>query len=387
MADKSVNLQRIGLICGSWPPVKCGIGDYIHRLSKELAGLGYELVVITDKSASAEFVDKNITVLPVIQSWRPTALPALLNRLTQNRVSLVNLQYPTQQYGRVSAVDWLPFFVYRYLRLPIITTIHEFSTYHWLGQWRVLAMAQASQAVIVPSLENMDLIRQTAPQLSGRLHHIPLGPNIEPHLPPNFDRAEWRSQHRLTAQTLSLVYFGFISPGKGVDVLLNALAQLPPEVDFHLWLLADHKPSNPAYAAYHAKIQEMVARFPQPDRLTWTGYLPAQELSPYLTAADLAVLPYKDGASLRRTTMLVSLAHSLPVLSTGKKAPCPGVEVISPDNPTELTEAIIKFQNNRYRLKELAEQTQQAADQLSWSTIAQKTAALFQQVTYDARLS
>lgn len=382
MAYKPVTLQPIGLICGSWPPIKCGIGDYSYRLSHELARLGYKVVVLTDKKASATTENKNITVWPIIQSWQPAALLTLLEQLKQNRVSIVNLQYPTQQYGRVSAVDWLPFFVHRQLRLPVITTIHEFSTYRRLGRWRVLAMAKASQAVIVPSLENVDLIRQTAPGLVDRLHHIPLGPNIEPNLPPDFDRKVWRAQHGLNPQTLSLVYFGFISPGKGVETLLEAVAQLPPELDFHLWLLADREPGNSGYVAYHTMIREIVARFPQPDRLTWTGYLSAQELSPYLAAADLAVLPYTDGASLRRTTMLVALAHGLPVLSTGRQVPCPGVEVVGVNRVDQLTGAIIRFWHNRHLLSSLALEAQQTAAQFSWPVIGRQTDQLIQQMSY-----
>lgn len=46
------------------------------------------------------------------------------------------------------------------------------------------------------------------------------------------------------------------------------------------------------------------------------GYLPEGELSVRLTASDLILLPFTDGASTRRTTLMAALAHGLPVLAS-----------------------------------------------------------------------
>jgi glycosyltransferase involved in cell wall biosynthesis len=51
-------------------------------------------------------------------------------------------------------------------------------------------------------------------------------------------------------------------------------------------------------------------------RIRATGYLAASDLSAHLSACDLMLQPYADGACARRTTLIAALAHARPILST-----------------------------------------------------------------------
>ena len=51
-------------------------------------------------------------------------------------------------------------------------------------------------------------------------------------------------------------------------------------------------------------------------RLVAPGALPDAELAAYLTACDLLIQPYPDGASSRRTSLMAGLALGLPVVAT-----------------------------------------------------------------------
>ncbi|MGB8647358.1 MAG: glycosyltransferase [Anaerolineae bacterium] len=365
----------IALVCGSWPPIKCGIGDFSHRLALELAQQGHSIVVITDRGAATD-APAGIQVWPLIGSWTPAALLRVLDALRRAHPCVVNLHYPTQQYGRFSLIDLLPTAIRLSLKLPVVTTIHEFTTYHRLGRWRVRNLVQSSTAAIIPDPVNRAALAAFAPAAAARLHAIPLGPAIEPHLPDGFDRGAWRAAQGLAADTFVLAYFGFISPSKGIDTLMDALEQLPPDGRLHLWLIADREPSSRAYAAFHHAIAARLARSGRAADITWTGYLPAAELSRYLAAADLAVLPYADGASLRRTTLLTALAHGLPVLSTGEQPPCPGVQVVPIGDAGALARAIVRLGQDATARADLAAGAQQMAATMSWPAIAAQTAAL-----------
>jgi len=48
----------------------------------------------------------------------------------------------------------------------------------------------------------------------------------------------------------------------------------------------------------------------------WTGFTASDEVSANLLAADCAVLPYREGASLRHGSLMAALAHGLPIVST-----------------------------------------------------------------------
>ncbi|MGE5138235.1 MAG: glycosyltransferase [Rudaea sp.] len=364
----------VGIVCGSWPPIKCGVGDFTQRLAMELGRLGSDILVITDRRAALEPLP-GVRVLPLVDSWSPVALPSVLDALQRAGVSLVNIQYPTQEYGRLSLIDLLPAAARLSLKRPVITTIHEYKTFQRLGRLRVRNLVRTSTAAIVPDPANREAIAADLPQAAVRVHGVPLAPVVEPN--PGLDREAWRAARRLTPDTLALAYFGFLSPGKGVEVLLDAVERLPSNLDFRVWLLADREPAHPRYAGYHLEIARQLAEMQNRERVTWTGYLPPSELSAYLSSSDLAVLPYADGAALRRTTMLTALRHGLPVLSTGKQPPCGGVRVVPAGDAEALARAILQLAQDRQSLASLAADAERVGASVNWRTIAEQTAAVY----------
>jgi glycosyltransferase involved in cell wall biosynthesis len=63
--------------------------------------------------------------------------------------------------------------------------------------------------------------------------------------------------------------------------------------------------------------RELIRRAPEAaGRIAATGTLSARELSLHIGACDLLLQPYIDGVSSRRTSMMVGLAHGLPIVTT-----------------------------------------------------------------------
>src|SRR5207245_2001155 len=121
------------------------------------------------------------------------------------------------------------------------------------------------------------------------------------------------------------------------------------------------------------------------DRVTWTGFLPAADVSRYLMAADLAVLPFADGATLRRTSLLAALAHGLPILSTGDRPPTAGVRVVPIGDSHALAAEIDRLSRHPRQLADLAAEARQAAAAFAWPTIAVETARVLDSVIASAR--
>ena len=377
-------MNRTTLVCGSWPPIKCGVGDFSHRLALEWARQGREISVVTDRLAQ-ESGSPTIRVLPVVQQWGPSALPRILSAIKQTAPDVVNLHYPTVRYSRLSVIDLLPTAIRLVLKTPVVTTIHEYSTFQPLGRRRVEWLARTSTAVIVPEQSNHSLLKAALPAFADRIHHVPLGSSIDVQLPADFDRQTWRIAHSILSEDLLLVYFGFISPSKGIETLLEEFAQLPATFNARLHILADREPSAPQYADYHRMIAKQIEELSQHRSVEWTGYLPPEQLSPYFASADLAVLPFADGASMRRTTLLACIAHGLPVLSTGDSPPCLGVAVVPIGDSSAMAQALVELGTNPHALNLLRQRATEASDQTSWSTIATGTARYCEQYVGGAR--
>jgi polysaccharide biosynthesis protein PslF len=118
--------------------------------------------------------------------------------------------------------------------------------------------------------------------------------------------------------TFLVVHLGFLNRSKGLETLLDAMVRLRGEGRRTRLLLvgAEAGTSDPSNRAYEAEIARrldvlelsgLVVRLPQ--------VAPAVA-SAYLLAADAAAFAFRDGASLRRGSLLAALAHGLPTVST-----------------------------------------------------------------------
>ena len=142
---------------------------------------------------------------------------------------------------------------------------------------------------------------------------IPIGSNIAVAPGDTYDRAAWRARLQVGADETLLAYFGLISRSKGLDTLLDALARLPAH--FRL-LVIGGAATAPEDRVYADAIRQQIERLGLERRVTVTGHCPAEEVSAHLLAADIAALPFADGASFRRGSLLAALAHGLPVVTT-----------------------------------------------------------------------
>lgn len=100
-----------------------------------------------------------------------------------------------------------------------------------------------------------------------------------------------------SAVTRQLVFFGFIRPYKGVDILLQAVAKVP---DVSLIIAGEFWDDREDY-------DKLISQLKLKDRVTVIdGYVPADELGKLIQAADAVVLPYREGTA----SWNVSLAHA-----------------------------------------------------------------------------
>jgi glycosyltransferase involved in cell wall biosynthesis len=113
---------------------------------------------------------------------------------------------------------------------------------------------------------------------------------------------------------------------------------------------------------------------------TFLEYIPAGEVYKYFEAADLVILPYHHfdsqsgiGATAVsfRKPMIVSDVGGLPDLVKN------GRYVIPPKDPEALARCMIECLQDKSRLADMAADAGIVAAEISWSSIAQKTCAIY----------
>jgi glycosyltransferase involved in cell wall biosynthesis len=118
-------------------------------------------------------------------------------------------------------------------------------------------------------------------------------------------------------------------------------------------------------------------------RVHWTGFLNDAGVSEHLQASDLMVLPYRDGISLRRGTLMAALAHGRPILSTTPAAPIAelrhgdNVWLVPPGDAEALTAGLARLLDDAPLRDRLSAAALATAPRFSWERIAAETATFY----------
>jgi len=274
----------------------------------------------------------------------------------------------------------------------VVTTFHDLRFPYLFPKagplrWQtVLALAKGSDANVITN--PVDWARMTQAGLGNhRIFAIPIGSNIHCQPPQDYDRVRQRALWGADPETWLLAYFGFLNPGKGGEVLMRALAGLVRSGQPARLLMVGGKigSSDPTNQAYLAHVEQLIDDLGIADRVCWTGFTANDQVSANLLAADCAVLPYREGASLRHGSLMAALAHGLPIVST---RPPENVDqasgafpllrdsesalLVPPDDPVAAADAVTRLMSDAALRTRLAEGALSLSHHFEWDTIAQQ---------------
>ena len=311
---------KVAFISPSFPPFLCGIGDYLAGLTHHLAATGIATAVLTSRSSPPA-----MGVHPIMPPrWTLANLGPIFQAVERLQPDLLHLQYPTAGYrpGVVAALPWL--LKRRFPHLPLCLTLHEWQHERWRSKLEAACAAGVTDALFWGRPSDVVEFRRWA----GGLRQWEAMPTALTTIPGSIAPttaaagAAIRRELGLAADDLLLVFFGFVRPDKGVDVLLRAFATLCEEMpNLHLALCADFEAQHQASAAtlqYREQLRPLVTEVKQrTGRLHHLGFVrDDRRLSAILHASDLGVLPFRNGVYANSTVLMAMLAHHLPVVTT-----------------------------------------------------------------------
>lgn len=382
--------MHIALLSAEYPPQPGGVGDYTARLGEALARRGHTISTIT----SAANVRGSGALHP-IGSWGWRSWREVAGALERIRPDVLHIQYQTGAYGMHPAINLLPRRLRgRRARPPIVVTAHDllvpylFPKAGPLRSWVTRRLIRDADAVVATNAADLAQIARwraagdpaAAPQI------IPIGSNIAVAPPPGYDRAAWRARLGVAPGQTLTTYFGLASRSKGLDTLLDALARLPAR--FRLIVVGGAAPAD-ADRAYAERQRRRIEAPDLRDRVVVTGHCAADEVSAHLLAADLGALPFADGASPRRGSLIALLAHGVPTVTTrapqplgergGPRAPEDGDAALltPPGEPAALAEALLRLEGDAALRERLAAGGRAWAAQFAWETIAARHEKLY----------
>ena len=377
---------RVLMIGGEYPPHVGGVGDYTARLCQALAPREVEVAVLTsgterqpDDGAGREHPQ---WVARMVPSWGLGSYPRVVAAARAFRADVVHLQYQAGAYQLSGATNLLPLWLRARLpRVRVAVTFHDLRPPYLFpkaGPLRaaiVRLMANASHGVVCT--EPHDL-RQLGEKPGRR--HIPLASNIDCAPPPGFEPRAWREARGLPATGPLVGFFGFMNATKGVDTVLRALALLP---EAHLALIGGESgDNNPLDHAEARRVRELEQSLDVARRVWRSGPLPAEEVSAALLGCDVLALPFSDGASARRGTLLAALVHGCAIVTT--RGPDDALltaghnaVLIDPGDHQALAAELRTLMADQPRRIQLGDGARQLAARYAWPAIAREHEAWY----------
>ena len=280
----------------------------------------------------------------------PIGLLRLDRRLRGGPPGILHVQW--------SHVPWLELFFWRrWLRAgwKVVYTMHDVrplagtTPQAFAGAYARLA-ARANAVVVHYEAARLDLITMGVD--AARVHVISSGaPNPDDSAPAH-GRAPARRSLGLGPEAPVVLFFGFVKPYKGLEILLASLPAVCAGVPDVTLVVAGEIVGSPA------RYKRLAARLGVGGAIRWrAGFVPSSDVGDLFAAADVVVLPYIDGSW--SGVLLTAYAFRRPVVASAVGGIPELVEhgttglLVPPGDPAALAAALAAVLGDRARAEQM----------------------------------
>jgi len=303
--------MRILFITGSYPPDRCGVGDYTYQLATTLAGLPEtEVSILTTAITTDAMEQHNVAVRRSLPDWSLRSLRSLVREFRQGRPDIVHVQYPTQGYSG-GGLPWLIPAVAHLCGARVVQTWHERFNRRDLPKFLAMALTPGRTIVVRKTWLN---------QFTGLFRPIarwrrPICINSGSNLPPSSltqtEAEALRLRYAVGGRRL-IVFFGFIHPLKRIELLFEIA---DPETD-HVLVIGNIGDQTD----YAARIERLTEEERWCGHARVVGFVDRHEAADIIKTADALILPFQLGGSEVNTSILAGISQGTFVLTTSTLA-------------------------------------------------------------------
>ncbi len=363
-----------------------GVASYTANLAHGLAATGLDVEVIAPEldGDPDRFDDGAVAVRRAFPMGR-RALPRAMRAAAERGAGVVHLQFELFLYGGPSSLIGLVPALGAARRTlggaPFVTTMHQvvepsavdrdYARLHRVAAPAMVARRGIAgvQAALTrrgaATIVHEEPFRRILPDATVIPHGIE---DVTP-----IDRDVARRSLGLDERFVVLC-FGFLAPYKGIELVLEAAADLGPHIQ--VVVAGGEHPRMVAGGGFGAELRERygsVARF--------TGWVPDGDVAAWFSAADLCLFPYPNPFA-SSGVLALALAHGAPVLLSPALARCVGAPNVlsAPMTPGPLARRIERLAADPDALAEHRHWSGVLAAGRRWPTVSDQHARLYEEV-------
>ena len=394
---------RIALISAHTSPLATlggretgGMNVYVRETAAELACLGYAVDVFTRDDGTTPMIERpapGVRVIaleagpraPLEKEELPEHLPGFLNALRAFR------EQEGLRYSVVHSHYWMSGWVGRHLQR--LWDVPHVTMFHTLGEVKRRArieevepdrrieaerlVARTADRIVAASGHEKGLLTRLYGAADSRVSVIPCGVNLERFQPQ--DRAAARAALALPAERQIVLFVGRLEPLKGVELLIDAVAELEDSTPELLVIGGDQRA-----AAYMAALRARAEALAIGERVHFAGSVPQESLPAYYSAADVCVVPsFYESFGL---VALEAMACGTPVVASrvggliGTVKDGESGYLIPWRCPQPFADKIDLLLSNDELRRSMGAAAQERAQRFRWSEVAAELAALYTRV-------
>jgi glycosyltransferase involved in cell wall biosynthesis len=375
-------------IVSTYPPRACGIGTFAADLRATLLGAAgvetVELVAVVNEPSSPQQHDVLATIAQAVRGdYVRTA--RMLGRLD---VDVVLLEHEYGIFGGQDGEYVLSFA--EELSQPLVVTLHTVLSEPSRHQADVLMRLCAEAELVIVMTETalrLLVASGTCPQEKVR---------VVPHGAPSRLTSRAADEvisprpgaYRVDDGRFLLSTFGLISPGKGLETVIEALPAMTERHPEIVYVIAGRTHPDVAHREgerYRVMLERRVHELGLRDHVDFDGrFLTIKELSDLLAATQVFVTPYHGREQIASGALTFAIAAGCAVVSTpywyAQDILASGAGQLVPFNDTAaIAEAVCRYVEQPDMLAAARAEARRIGSALAWPKVATDTAAVLRE--------
>jgi glycosyltransferase involved in cell wall biosynthesis len=359
--------QRVGLVT-TFPPTRCGIARFSSSLISSLHSVAPDLEIdVVRLLAPGEKSSTHVGM--EIDPNSPVGIRAAARRLDRSDVVVVQHEYGIfGDHDGQAVVDLVDA-----IHPPVITALHTVPAKPTVAQRRILEQLGQRSRLVVLSESALDTLSSGYDVPRDEILVVPHG-------------THWSAQPVSEGPRRSLITWGLLGPGKGLERSIRALSHLRDLSPKPIYRIVGR--THPAVLrthglSYRRALEDLVRELELDEMVEFVDrYLDDDELLKMVASSDVVVIPYDNEEQVSSGVVTDAIGAGRPVVATrfphAMELVRKGAGISVPHNSEAMADAIRLLLDSEPAYLMAAATAAESSKALSWVEGARTYAGLIE---------